>query len=82
MNNLEKKIIEEHVKLDFESGYTLDPNEALDFYSDDPDFSGCADEAAEYYIELVNLGPAGFYEEFKDSLHDWDPSFVKEYSFL
>ena len=32
----------------------------------------------EYYCELVDLGPAGFYEEFKD-VYDFDPMFVEEY---
>lgn len=33
----------------------------------------------EYYCELVNLGPAGFYEEFKD-VYDFDPDFIAEYA--
>jgi hypothetical protein len=32
----------------------------------------------DYYNELVNLGPVGFYEEFKD-VCDFDPMFVEEY---
>ena len=36
-------------------------------------------EAWEYYCELVNLGPAGFYEEFKDE-YDFDPMFIQEYA--
>ncbi len=31
-----------------------------------------------YYNELVNMGPAGFYEEFKD-VYDFDDMFVSEY---
>ena len=31
-----------------------------------------------YYNELINMGPAGFYEEFKDD-YDFDPMFVEEY---
>lgn len=30
------------------------------------------------YLELMDLGPAGFYEEYKDVL-DFDPGFVSEY---
>ena len=38
------------------------------------------DETAwEYYNELVNMGPAGFYEEFRDE-YDFDPMFVEEYA--
>jgi hypothetical protein len=36
------------------------------------------DAAWEYYCELVNMGPVGFYEEFKD-VYDFDPMFVEEY---
>ena len=32
----------------------------------------------EYHNELRNLGPVGFYEEFKDTLV-FDPDFVAEY---
>lgn len=32
----------------------------------------------EYHTELRNLGPVGFYEEFKDTL-EFDPMFVAEY---
>ena len=32
----------------------------------------------QYYDELINLGPVGFYEEFKD-VYDFDPMFVAEY---
>lgn len=31
-----------------------------------------------YYNQLVNMGPAGFYEEFKD-VYDFDDMFVSEY---
>lgn len=36
------------------------------------------EQAREYYLELVNYGPVGFYEEFKD-VYDFDPMFVEEY---
>lgn len=36
------------------------------------------DAAWSYYNELVNMGPAGFYEEFKD-VYDFDDMFVSEY---
>jgi hypothetical protein len=35
-------------------------------------------DACEYYDELLNLGPVGFYEEFKDE-YDFDPMFIEEY---
>lgn len=36
------------------------------------------DAAWNYYHELVNMGPRGFYEEFKDE-YDFDDMFVAEY---
>lgn len=36
------------------------------------------EQACEYYLELANYGPVGFYEEFKD-VFDFDPMFVEEY---
>lgn len=35
-------------------------------------------DAWEYYNELVQMGPEGFYEEFKDE-YDFDPDFIAEY---
>ena len=35
-------------------------------------------EAWEYYLELMDLGPVGFYKEFED-VYDFDPMFVQEY---
>jgi hypothetical protein len=36
------------------------------------------EQACEYYCELVNMGPAGFYAEFKDD-YDFDTNFIAEY---
>lgn len=33
-----------------------------------------------FYIELVDMGPVGLYEEYKDS-YDFDPSFIAEYGY-
>lgn len=35
-------------------------------------------EAWKYYRELVDMGPSGFYQAFKDT-YDFDPMFVEEY---
>lgn len=78
----QKKYVEIAVKDSFECGH---------FYGDSieevsRDFEEyllfnkrTAELAAEYYMELVGHGPAGFYEEFKDKFDDWDESFVTEY---
>ena len=36
------------------------------------------EDAYTYYIELVSMGPVGFYEEFKDE-YDFDTDFIAEY---
>ena len=41
------------------------------------DFSG-DQEAYDQYLDLVDLGPAGFYEEYKDTL-DFHDDFISEY---
>lgn len=55
----------------------------LEFYPEDTsneEFDKLIVQAVEYYRELVNLGPVGFYEEFKDK-YDFDPMFVEEYGY-
>ena len=71
-----KREIMEVVAGKFETGHGgfEDYNE---FKREYPDFGM---EGWEYYCELVNLGPAGFYEEFKDD-YDFDPMFVQEYGY-
>jgi hypothetical protein len=61
---------------DFDMAYVL-----LKFYpedTNDDEFDELIAQAVEYYGELVNLGPAGFYEEFKDE-YDFDPMFITEF---
>ena len=76
-----KREIVEVVAMSFETGHFSFDNKE-DFKRDFREFenfdSNAVDEAWEYYCELVNLGPAGFYEEFKDD-YDFDPMFVEEY---
>lgn len=38
------------------------------------------EELKEFYSELQDLGPAGFYEEYKDKL-EFDPDFVEEFGY-
>ena len=69
-----KREIMEVVAMSFETGhFSFDSFE--DFKREYPDFGK---EGWEYYCELVNLGPVGFYEEFKED-YDFDPMFVSEY---
>lgn len=70
----QKQEIIEVVAMSFETGhFSFDSFE--DFKREYPDF---AETGWDYYCELVNFGPVGFYEEFKD-IYDFDPMFVEEY---
>ena len=79
LTDYQKDVIKEMVQTDFEVGQiTNDYDELVDLLKEDEDLANVAEKAASYYMELVELGPAGFYEEFKDEL-DFDPDFVAEY---
>lgn len=56
----------EAAQMSFESGH----------YAEENDFR--TDEDYQKYVEYMDKGPEGFYEEFKDKL-DFDPDFVAEY---
>ena len=75
----DKNVILDAVKGEFETGHGYledkrDFEEMLDRRLSDKKF----DELFEYYSELQDLGPSGFYEEYKDVL-DFDPDFISEY---
>ena len=72
----QENIIKEIALADFESGHFTDMNFFIE--DEEGDFTGVETAAADYYAELINMGPAGFYEEFRDEL-DFDPDFVAEY---
>lgn len=76
LTDMQKDLIKEIALADFECGHFTD----VSFFIDDEedDFTGLEQAAADYYTELINMGPAGFYEEFRDEL-DFDPDFVAEY---
>lgn len=74
-----KKIIEEWVKEDFETGYPTDDYDEVLHQCIDAGFNNKATLGVDYYMELAQYGPAGFYEEFQDEFDDWDESFVAEY---
>ena len=80
-----KNEIAEIVQMSFESGHVLlDTFEIsallVEKYPDkkEDELKDLLKLACEYYSELYNLGPVGFYEEFKDTL-DFDPDFVEEF---
>jgi hypothetical protein len=78
LNKEQKQNIMEVVAMSFETGHSAFDNKE-DF---EKDFEGIRSEVVDaawtYYCELVNKGPAGFYEEFKDK-YDFDPMFISEY---
>ncbi len=78
LNQEQKQSIIATVAMSFETGH-IDFDNKEDFKRDFEDIkSSDVDAAWEYYCELVNMGPAGFYEEFKDE-YDFDLMFVAEY---
>lgn len=72
----QENIIKEIALADFESGHFTDMNFFIE--DEEGDFEGVETAAADYYAELINMGPGGFYEEFRDEL-DFDPDFAAEY---
>ena len=78
----QKDKIIDMVKEDFETGqiegdrYSVISNMLDDVIGHDG-FFALADEAANYYLELTEMGPAGFYEEFPEL--DWSQEYIDEY---
>lgn len=81
-----KRAIKKIVAVNVSPDASLDEDEILEMaqmhfeqgtYFELEDFDGNED-AYTRYLELVELGPAGFYEEYKDEL-DFDEDFVREY---
>ena len=66
------------VKMGYETGYQI-----FDSYEDfieDEEVQDIEDKEAawDFYCDLIDMGPAGFYEEYRDEL-DFDPDFIAEY---
>ena len=79
LTDYQKDVIKEMVKCDLECGHSEnDYDELVGLFEEEEDFAGVEPAAADYYMELLDYGPAGFYEEFKDEL-DFDPDFIAEY---
>lgn len=75
LNQEQKNEIINVVAMGFETGHSFFEDKR-EFNRECPNLKG----GWEYYCELVNLGPAGFYEEFKD-VYTFDPMFIEEYGF-
>ena len=65
MKNYDYEVLEA-AQMSFESGQRFNESD----FDNDNQWSD--------YLELIELGPAGFYEEFKDEL-DFDPDFIREF---
>ena len=79
MNKYQKNLVEKMVKMDFETGMTEnDYDEVMSLMEEDENLAPVADEATDYYFELLDMGPAGFYEEFPEM--NWDEDSVNQYS--
>ena len=66
------------VKMGYETGHQI-----FDSYEDfieDEEVQDIDDKEAawDFYCDLIDMGPTGFYEEYRDEL-DFDPSFIAEY---
>ena len=81
LNEYQIGVIKDMAKMDIECGHPMDYDNALAICQEDEDLSDVAEEAAQYYMELVSKGAAAFYEEFKNEYNDWDPDFVAEFGY-
>lgn len=79
LNEYQINVVKDMAKMDLECGHPMDYDNALEACREDDDLSDVAEDAAEYYIDLVSKGAAAFYEEFKNEYDDWDPDFVAEF---
>lgn len=77
LTELEKDVVKDMVKADFECGMPQNDYTAIKELMDEDDCIENADAAAQYYLECVEMGPAGFYEENPEM--DWSDDFVAEY---
>lgn len=85
LSEYQKNLILEMVLMDFESGQTEnDWDELYNLLDEEGDYEGVLEEATDYYFELLEMGPAGFYEEFCDFWRnlDFSDEFKAEYGVL
>lgn len=81
LTDAQKKAIEEMVQMDFETGHPMyDLSEVRGYLADDEMFNynmNIIDSATKYYIDLINMGPAGILDEIQDG---WSDDYVSEYT--
>lgn len=81
MNKRLEEIILEIALEDYESGHTTATDKASFDHILQADFNiEVGDEAFDFYTKCKNMGPVGFYEEYKDEL-DFSPEFKAEHGF-
>lgn len=76
----DKQQVLEMVQMEYESGHLIggdDFNEFKKVLKDDG-ITANFKKLYDYYLELHDLGPSGFYQEYKDTL-EFDSDFVAEY---
>lgn len=82
IEHINKEEIEQLVLNGFETGHM--PYKNLDDFEQDFPYEdygyGHVIDAYNYYEEMVNMGPAGFYEEYSDKL-DFSDSYKAEYGY-
>lgn len=76
LNSEEKYELINIVAMSFETGHFSFDN--FEDFKNECSHMTNLEAAWAYYNELVNMGPVGFYEEFKD-VYDFDDMFVSEY---
>lgn len=76
LSDYQKNVIKDMVQMDFECGHPMDYEGALAGMEDDEDLSPVAEKAANYYMELVQMGPAGIMDEIEDG---WSDDYKAEY---
>lgn len=75
LSEYQRQLIIEIAQLDFEAGLFT----GKEFFLDDEegDFVGVEKEAADFYEDLIGLGPAGMLEDYPEL--DWSDDFIAEY---
>ena len=77
----QKDFILEELQTGFETGHPIcDEDELRDVLKDEGDlFKGKIKVAVDWYFELLELGPSGFYAEYPNL--NWDRDFVSEFGY-
>lgn len=76
LSDYQKDLVKEIVQADFESGHPMDYENALAGMEEDEDLGPVAESAASYYMELVQMGPAGVMDEIENN---WSDDYKAEY---